>query len=441
MSSQKFIPDSAITGQLGVNFVDRTLLNMGFALHTTNSLEAGIDGFVELRDATSGAASNFFIAIQVKATQQAFPKETPHSFEWPCDQRDLDYWLQGNAPVVLIVVRPRSDEAYWMPLKAYFSDLATRAKHKIVFDKNGNRFDESCASQFAALAVPSHIGIYGPPVAKREKLYLNLVPVTPPHYLYIGSTEYRDFRELHAAMKQDARRADLEWIVRRKTLISFHDLSHEPFKHYCDLGTIERHEISTWEASEDSRNELRELLSLGLRQKMRGYPLSFNPAKQYLYFAATAGGRPRRLEYRGLRSDTEREVCGPRMSKKDPTKVMYFRHSALQWAFHYTDHRWFLEITPTYHFTRDGSIPDAFANERLKKIKEKEKNAAVLGQVVMWADLLCRPGDLFTGEYPFIQFGRLESLDVESGINDEQWLAREEEEERLSAQKQFEFLK
>ena len=124
--------------------------------------------------------STDFIAVQVKATERAFPKETSHSFEWPCNQRDLDYWLQGNAPVVLIVVRPRHDEAYWVPLKAYFADLATRATRRIIFDKSRNRFDEACASELTTLAIPTNIGIYGPPASIPEKLYLNLLPVAPP---------------------------------------------------------------------------------------------------------------------------------------------------------------------------------------------------------------------------------------------------------------------
>ena len=77
MHVPKIISDNAILGQLGVNFVERILLNMGFVLHTTNSLEAGIDGFIELRDRATGAASNFFIAVQIKATQQESQKKHP----------------------------------------------------------------------------------------------------------------------------------------------------------------------------------------------------------------------------------------------------------------------------------------------------------------------------------------------------------------------------
>ena len=49
---------------------------------------------------------------------------------------------------------------------------------------------------------------------------------------------------------------------------------------------------------------------------------------------------------------------------------------------------WFVEVTPTYHFTRDGYNPDRWAGEHLKKIKECENNAAVMGQFVMWRSFL-----------------------------------------------------
>jgi hypothetical protein len=207
-----------------------------------------------------------------------------------CTQRDLDYWLQGNAPVVLIVVRPRTEEAYWVPIKEYFRDLAKKAKHRIVFDRVRNRFEAACAPEFSKLAVPRDIGVYRPPAPKGEKLYLNLLPTLPSEWLFVASTEYRDYGELRAAMKADNRHCDSEWLIRRKMLISFHDLSDEPFKHYCDLGTVERHHRAEWEKDEDLRNEIRELLNLALRQKTRAYPVSYHSMKEYLYFVVTASG-------------------------------------------------------------------------------------------------------------------------------------------------------
>jgi hypothetical protein len=45
----------------------------------------------------------------------------------------------------------------------------------------------------------------------------------------------------------------------------------------------------------------------------------------------------------------------------------------------------------------------------------------------MWADLLKRPmKTLFAEEYPFLSFGDLEKVDIQSGIPDNVWYAAEE---------------
>jgi hypothetical protein len=440
MQQPKRVPDSAITGQLGVSIVERTLLDMGLLWHPTGQVEAGIDGFVELRDAATGEVSGSIIVVQVKATQQDFPREAPDSFEWPCTKRDLDYWLHGNAPVVLIVVRPRTNEAYWIPVKEYFRDLTTRAKGKIVFDRARHRFNVPCKNTFLQLAIPREVGIYRPPQLKPEVLYLNVLPVAPPAWLYVARTEYRDHRELLAAMRQDKRNCGIEWLLKNKCLISVHDPSEQPFSPYCDVGTVERHNRAEWERDLDSIHSLSKLLSLCLRQKARQHVIRYSPSKECLYFSGLNPGTSRRLTYRGLRSETEREVVAPRRWKKDPTRLAYCRHSAMQWQFQFIGGSWYLEITPTYYFTHDGAALDPFCDERVKRLKEKEKNAAVLGQLIMWTDILTRRGDMFVESYPYLQFGKLETLEFDHGIEDANWLEHETDVDKKSAQTELEFL-
>lgn len=54
------------------------------------------------------------------------------------------------------------------------------------------------------------------------------------------------------------------------------------------------------------------------------------------------------------------------------------------------------------HFTRDGYKTDLFGGDHLKKIKELENNAAVMGQFVMWRYFLTNHGaaDLYAEGYP-----------------------------------------
>ena len=44
-------------GQRGVNLIEDRVLKMGHIWHPTNPLEAGIDGWIELRDKNTGEVS------------------------------------------------------------------------------------------------------------------------------------------------------------------------------------------------------------------------------------------------------------------------------------------------------------------------------------------------------------------------------------------------
>ena len=51
----KTITDSQIIGQLGESIVRQRALKMGFVFQHHGSLEAGIDGILEIRDPVSGS--------------------------------------------------------------------------------------------------------------------------------------------------------------------------------------------------------------------------------------------------------------------------------------------------------------------------------------------------------------------------------------------------
>ena len=109
MAGKKVAPQGVI-GQLGANLIERIVLRMNYIWRPTSIFVVGIDGEIELCDPATGEATNNIVKVQAKATTRPFQAETPDSFEYLCEQRDLDYWLRGNAPVVLIVCRPDTDE-------------------------------------------------------------------------------------------------------------------------------------------------------------------------------------------------------------------------------------------------------------------------------------------------------------------------------------------
>ena len=131
----KKIGQSSIIGEKGIAVIRRIVLEMGFMFYETGGVEAGIDGFIELRDEASGQVGNLLLQVQGKATEQQFPRETSDSFEWPCDEDDIAYWVHGTAPVILVVVRTTDDVAFWKSIKDYFHDPETLRRRRVLFDK------------------------------------------------------------------------------------------------------------------------------------------------------------------------------------------------------------------------------------------------------------------------------------------------------------------
>ena len=141
------------------------------------------------------------------------------------------------------------------------------------------------------------------------------------------------------------------------------------------------------------------------------------------YFAATKDLRPRIHHYQVVKTRTSREVF-----RSYPANApSYYRHSAFEGHFRRFEGIWYLEITPTYYFTYNGYDEDRYYEDKLMGIKRLERNDAVAGQLVMWAELPGRGGDLFTQAYPYLSFRPLPTLEIDAGIDDEAWRRHEDE--------------
>jgi hypothetical protein len=236
----KKVHANAIKGQRGINLIESIVLDLDFLWYPTGQLEAGIDGYIEIRDPVSGVVTNSIVQVQSKASDQPFAAESTTSFEYLCEEKDLSYWMAGNAPVILVVSHPKAREAYWVSIKDYFADPIRLRSRKVYFDKARNRFDTSCRQALVNLAVPRDIGLYLAPQPKHERLYSNLLPVTSyGERLYVAETPYREAKDLWAVI--NARQVDVggEWILRDSRIFSLSDLHEPPWDTLCDRGTIE----------------------------------------------------------------------------------------------------------------------------------------------------------------------------------------------------------
>src|SRR5690606_2256481 len=141
--------------------------------YNRSDMDAGIDGSIEIRDPVTKEATGQVIRVQSKATNNQFPKETDQGFEFTCRKADLDYWLSANTPVLLVVSRPRTGDAYWINVHDYFATPERRSARKVYFDKAKDRFDESASDRIIQLGRDRNAGLYINPIPRPETLVSN----------------------------------------------------------------------------------------------------------------------------------------------------------------------------------------------------------------------------------------------------------------------------
>jgi hypothetical protein len=417
----KKIGKTSVIGERGVNLLARVVWEMGFVWYPTGSVEAGIDGHIELRDAATGQVFNSVIGAQSKATEGEFPNESDSGFDFYCDERDLDYWMKGNLPVILVVSRPATGEAYWISVKDYFRDPARRAARKAHFDKRDDRFDTSCKDMLFRLGVSRDTGLYLAAPRKSETLITNLLPVVVPARIFVAATDAKKPGDVWQAARENDEQIGGEWILRNKMLVSFRDLRRRQWVETCDQGSVDDFGVEEWARSDDPdrRRDFVDLLRRTLREMVRR-DLGYHERLEVFYFRATPDLSPREVDYQGLSQATDRTVFKAYLG--DEGAVKYYRHSAFRERFHRFDGAWYLELTPTYYFTSDGYRLRQRHGQFLKAIKEIEGHAAVRGQLLMWASFLTPHATMFDEEpYPFLGLGRLVTAEVDRGIDDARW--------------------
>lgn len=433
VKSKRILPTS-FTGHKGVLLIDSIVTAMGWLFTPTLAhTDGGVDGFIEIRRNDTDELTNLILQVQSKATANEWPAETEDSFEFRCSERDLAYWLQGNTPVILVVSRPDTKEAYWVSVREYFQDLAARKARKVHFNKKTNRFDASAAALLCDLAAPVDSGLYSEPPPKCESLLSNLLPVAHfPSHLYLACTEHRDPAKIDEELRKNETHPGHEWFLKEEKLFSFHDLTRRPWTSVVDAGTIERFNATDWATSDDveRRRDFVRLLNQALRSFFAARGIwRFAPKESapVYYFAPGIKGIERRESWEGA-VDADRYVVKAIHAKSDETRIVCYRHQAVRPRFDRFGTKWYLVVEPTYHFTRDGEIPSGYREEYLSGLKRIEKNQAVANNVRFWEAFLVRQ-DLFMKQNESLAFDRAVRFDAEFGIPEDSWLAKADAEE------------
>lgn len=78
----------------------------------------------------------------------------------------------------------------------------------------------------------------------------------------------------------------------------------------------------------------------------------------------------------------------------------------------------------------DGHRLSRYQGDLLAGIKRFDRNAAVVGQLVMWGEYLTPTAGLFESKYPFLKFGKPEKFQVNRTINDDAWASQDSTEQK-----------
>lgn len=430
LSVSKYLKNTAIAGQLGVNFVEQIVLSMGHKWVASDaSLDTGIDGEIEIRDPETEEAKNIVLRVQIK-TRTSLEQDSNERFCFTCKQEDIDYWMQGNAPVLLIVVKIPEDRAYWISIKDYFSDMERRRSRKVYFDKAADAFDTAASSQLYKLASREVDGLYFAPKSEKEELVSNLLHVSrTPSQLFMAETEYRHPKELIDALKKCVEYPPDEWFLKDERIYSVHNLREEPWASVCDIGTAETIETEEWfnSDSHEVRGNFVRLMNQCLRARARQLGLRWSKDERCYHYRATRDLRDRTVRYKSLQNTVQRDVVRRYAKKKIPDETAYYRHCGFEPAFRRYGGEWFLEITPRYVFTSDGRDLHPYREEYQAKIKAIEGSKAVMGLVIMFASLLSDDnGSLYSTPYPYLGFDGLAETVLDVGINDAEWSSTDE---------------
>lgn len=417
MASGKKLSESEMIGDAGIALIHRRVSAMGHAWRQLG-LDAGIDGSIELRDALTGEVSNRHILVQSKASKRLFPGETMDRFHFICDERDLDYWLKSDQPVILVCSHPEDDGAWWVHVQSYFADAARRADRRVDFDKRTMSFQGDISDRLFAVADPEGRAHTPSPAFKQEVLESNLLLARPPASYFSYVTTASGAREVYEAQRIENLGLRHDFVLSAGRLITFRIVDE------TGLGVTVRGEPTVHSLSDlvdghgDDVRLAVQLLNRALRDDL-SEDCDYARSRNLLYVRATDDLTTRKWNTGG---SNWRSMFKAYPSKKDPSKVSYCRHAALSWQFVSVDNDWYCALTPDYYFTRDGHRESLFSADLLKKIKMIDRHQAVRQETRMWASIL--RGEVTLLKEPrtrILNFGDIATFSIDRGIDDAAW--------------------
>jgi nucleoside phosphorylase len=345
----------------------------------------------------------------------------------------------ANAPVLAMVVRGISDllsgkraadaagsqERASRHAAAFAFQILSRLPHQYA-EAADVEAEDSTAQLRRNIHLPPGAGAIAPLESKTERLTSNLLEVASygPR-LFLADTNLTRGEQVWDAFKQVDYHCPAEFLVHEKRILSFRNLAEYPWTRVCDRGTIEEFDTDEWARSDDPVRTAHfiELLTGALNERLWPEVRLFRKLDIFA-FAATQDLRAKAVRYKNGNRTARRTVFQPYESVYGGQTYVYYRHAGVRAQFRRLAGQWYLEITPTYVFTKDGRLIHRRHERLLRGIKRLDRNRAVLAQLLLWAEHL--RGNIFTSGYPYQSFGAFLEGDLDVGILDQDWQARDD---------------
>ncbi|TDX04035.1 DUF4365 domain-containing protein [Kribbella sp. VKM Ac-2566] len=414
MTGKKF-DQSSQTGDEGIALIHTRVLQMQHVWHERRR-DAGIDGQIEIRDPSTGEVANRFLYVQSKASNNPFPGESDVAFHYICDERDLDYWMRADNPVILVCSHPADGKAWWAHVQGWFADPARRASRRVDFDKATQMFDNRASGRLSALADPAGRAHTAVMTRRTEALTSSLLPVDIPMTMFSTKIKGSTPKEIGDLVRKVQLRPQA-WLYRNDTLYSFRHPSALGLDAVVAAPIREDHPTGYALECVSRHNIVVQMLGQALRVDTSD-DLWLDPETKLLCFKAKTPLKT--MKQRGPHGRLREVVTVHRNQKKG--HINWVRHMALRWRFILDHDEWLLDIAPDYRFTVDGYRPSSMAAELTSKIKRMERHAAVRGQMEFWAHYLRpAPADLLETTARFLTIHDPLTFEVDHGIDDDAW--------------------
>jgi hypothetical protein len=262
--------------------------------------------------------------------------------------------------------------------------------------------------------------------AEAEEAFANLIPLRHfPDTVYIAPALSKTRQQSWLLLNQGASGKSADYVpgaraLHEGNLYSFVDPERSRLKTIIDVGGLDQFNTQEW-AFSDNENKRRlfvHLLNAALREDLWSQGVRYHGDQEVYAFIGRPDEPSRRLKYANLKVHSTTTVVSHYETKpKSGRSYKYLRHAAFQGRFRRLGDQWYLEITPTYRFTRNGKNLDRYHENRLAGIKRIERNRSVLSQLLIWQAVLRAPWTR-ADRSRLLEFAPLVSFRFSSGVDE-----------------------